>query len=84
MTKFTEKVLRAVSRIPSGEVRTYKQIATIVGSPRAYRAVGTVLRKNYNPTIPCHRVIKSDGSVGFYNRGVTNKMKLLRHEGALA
>ena len=80
---FKEKVYKVVSNIPKGEVLTYKQVATLVGSPRAYRAVGTVLSKNYNPNVPCHRVIKSDGSVGQYNRGVENKKRLLKNEGAI-
>ena len=80
---FKEKVYKVVSNIPKGEVLTYKQVAGLVGSPRAYRAVGTVLSKNYNPNVPCHRVIKSDGSMGQYNRGVDNKKRLLKNEGAI-
>jgi methylated-DNA-[protein]-cysteine S-methyltransferase len=66
---FREKVLQAVADIPKGSVRTYKEIAIAVGSPRAYRAVGSVLKGNYNPAIPCHRVVRSDGTTGEYNRG---------------
>ena len=78
---FKEKVYKVVSKIPKGEVLTYKQVAGLVGSPKAYRVVGTILSKNYNPDVPCHRVIKSDGSFGQYNRGMENKKILLEKEG---
>ncbi|MEX0933112.1 MAG: MGMT family protein [Candidatus Paceibacterota bacterium] len=55
--------------IPSGSVLTYKEVAEKAGTPRAARAVGTIMSKNTNPTIPCHRVIRSDGRLGGYNRG---------------
>lgn len=80
---FTEKVLRAVSTIPKGKVLTYKQVATLAGSPNAVRAVGNILNKNYNPDVPCHRVIKSSGEIGGYNRGVNKKAKILKDEGYL-
>lgn len=66
---FTQRVHTVVSQIPKGETMTYKEVAQAAGSPRAYRAVGTVLSKNYDPDIPCHRVIRSDGTLGGYNRG---------------
>ncbi|MDP3957836.1 MAG: MGMT family protein, partial [bacterium] len=50
---------------------------------KAYRAVGSILKKNFDPAIPCHRVIKSDGSLGEYNRGVSEKARKLRVEGAI-
>lgn len=78
---FTEKVYEVVRTIPEGEVLTYKQVAARAGSPRAYRAVGNILNKNYNPDIPCHRVIKADGSLGGYNRGGVQKELQLRKEG---
>lgn len=80
---FTEKVLRVVSTIPKGKVLTYKQVATLAGSPNAVRAVGNILNKNYNPDVPCHRVIKSGGEIGGYNRGVNKKAKILKDEGYL-
>lgn len=80
MTQFTKKVLSIVKKITQGKTLTYKQVAELAGSPRAYRAVGNILNKNYDPTIPCHRVIKSDGSTGGYNRGIDQKMKMLRDE----
>jgi len=82
-TSFKEKVLSVVARIPKGSVLTYKQVAEQAGSPKAYRAVGTVMKQNFNPAIPCHRVIKSDHSLGEYNRGVENKRKKLRSEGVI-
>lgn len=62
---------------------TYKQVAIKAGSPRAYRAVGNILHSNCNPTVPCHRVVKSDGTLGGYNRGVVIKKKLLTQEGVV-
>lgn len=64
---FTEKVLRVVGKIPRGKVLTYKQVAKKAGSEKAVRAVGNILSKNGDRTVPCHRVVKSDGSVGEYN-----------------
>lgn len=71
--------------IPRGETRTYREIAEMIGRPRAYRAVGNALRKNPHPIIiPCHRVVRSDGSLGGYSNGGTRvKRKLLLEEGAL-
>ncbi|HEX8993811.1 MAG TPA: MGMT family protein [Candidatus Paceibacterota bacterium] len=72
-----------VAGIPKGKVMTYAQVAAAAGSPRAYRAVGTILSHNYDPKIPCHRVIRSDGTPGQYNRGTARKKKLLQSEGAI-
>ncbi|NCA94329.1 MAG: MGMT family protein [Sphingobacteriia bacterium] len=80
---FKEKVLRVVSLIPSGKTLTYQEVARKAGSPGAFRAVGNILNKNYDPTIPCHRVIRSDGKIGGYNRGKNLKSKLLRKERVL-
>lgn len=80
---FTQKVLRVVADIPEGQVMTYKQVAAKAGNVRACRAVGNILNSNYNPDIPCHRVIRSDGKAGGYNRGAGKKYKLLKKEGAL-
>jgi methylated-DNA-[protein]-cysteine S-methyltransferase len=80
---FKDKVYGVVAKIPKGKFMTYKGVATKIGSPNASRAVGTVLSKNYDPNIPCHRVIRSDGRMGGYNRGGTNKkLAILRKEGA--
>ena len=62
--EFKEKVLRIVGKIPKGEVLTYKAVAKLAGRPKAYRAVGNILNGNYNPKIPCHRVIRSNGKLG--------------------
>lgn len=80
---FKEKVHRVVKQIPKGKVLTYKEVARKAGRPKAYRAVGSILNKNYNPKIPCHRVVRSDGKIGGYNRGAKIKKKLLEKEGAI-
>lgn len=73
--------MKVVKNIPAGETLTYKQVAELVGSPGAARAVGNLMKKNFDSDIPCHRVIKSDGSVGEYNRGGSSvKLKLLTKE----
>ncbi len=86
MTDFQKAVLLEVRRIHKGDTATYKRIAERIGHPKAYRAVGTVLRNNpFAPFIPCHRVIRSDGSIGNYSArgGSKAKLKLLESEGAL-
>lgn len=89
---FKEKVYKIVKKIPEGKVKTYKEVAKLAGFPGAWRAVGNILRhsaelsrshKNKNPKIPCHRVIKSDGKIGGYNRGTKKKTALLKKEGVL-
>jgi methylated-DNA-[protein]-cysteine S-methyltransferase len=81
---FTEKVQDIVRKIPKGKVMTYKQVATKAGSPFASRAVGSIMKANYEKDIPCHRVIRSDGAIGDYNRGGREqKVALLKKEGAL-
>jgi len=79
-SEFKQRVLEIVARIPKGEVLTYKKVAKLAGKPRAWRAVGNILSKNYDPKIPCHRVIRSDGKLGGYNRGIEQKKALLRKE----
>lgn len=83
MQTFKEKVLKVVSKIPRGNVMTYKEVAWKAGSPNAVRAVGNILNKNHNPKIPCHRVIRSDGKVGGYNRGTKLKVQKLKSEKAI-
>ncbi len=81
---FSERVREVVSKIPKGKVLTYKEVATKAGKPNASRAVGTIMSKNFDPQIPCHRVIRSDGKIGNYNRGGQSaKTKLLKSEGAI-
>jgi O-6-methylguanine DNA methyltransferase len=83
MKTFSEKVKDAVGKIPHGETLTYAEVARRAGNPQAYRAVGNILNKNHNPKIPCHRVIRSDGTAGGYNRGTEEKENILRREGAI-
>lgn len=79
---FKEKVLEVVKKIPKGKTLTYKEVAKKAGSSNAYRAVGNIISKNFDPKIPCHRVIGTDGKMHGYNRGIKNKIKLLKKEGA--
>lgn len=81
--KFADKVLKVVSKIKKGQTLTYKQVAQMAGSSRAYRAVGNILSDNYDPKIPCHRVVRSDGALGGYNRGIEEKVRLLKKEKAI-
>lgn len=83
MRSFTEKVLVVVRKIPRGKTMTYAAVARRVGSPRAFRTVGSIMKKNFDPDIPCHRVIRSDGTLGEYNRGTQEKVRRLRAEGAI-
>lgn len=82
MKTFREKVIAAVRKIPKGKTLTYKEVATKAGNPKAARAVGAVMRTNYDPKVPCHRVIHSSGSLGHYNRGgEKRKREILLSEG---
>ena len=85
-TKFQLKVWKYLKSIPKGELRTYTQVAIAIKKPKAVRAVANAIGKNpYAPKIPCHRVIKSDGSLGGYSGkgGINTKRKLLKLEGIL-
>ena len=81
---FSARVRAVVKKIPKGSVLTYADVARRAGNARAYRAVGNSLNKNFSPTVPCHRVVRSDGSIGGYNRGRAAKIKKLRAQGALS
>lgn len=83
MLTFRQKVLNIVSKIPKGKTLSYKEVAKKAGNEKAARAVGAILKTNYDPKIPCHRVIGSNGSLTGYNRGLSKKKKLLREEGAI-
>ena len=83
MYEFKEKVFNIVKNIPKGETLSYKEVAKRAGSPRAYRNVGSIMKANYDSAIPCHRVIKSDGTLGEYNQGANQKYKKLKEEGAI-
>lgn len=81
MANFSELVWQATRRIPKGKVATYAIIAKLIKRPKAVRAVGNALNKNpYAPTVPCHRVIRSDGLIGGFASGSNKKIKLLRSE----
>ena len=83
-TDFQIKVWNAISKIPKGKVKTYKELARSIRKPKASRAVANACGKNPFPIkIPCHRVIRSDGRLGGYsgNGGIKTKRKLLRSEG---
>lgn len=73
MTNFTEQVKTVVKNIPKGSVMTYKQVAEKAGNPKAARVVANIMAANFDPAIPCHRVIRSDGALGGYNRGGEKK-----------
>lgn len=81
-SEFEKKVLRATMKIPSGRVATYSQLASLVGKPGAARAVGRVMAKNpFAVVVPCHRVVRSDLSLGGYAYGVELKQAILIAEG---
>lgn len=72
---FRESALAIVKSIPRGSVLTYQEVAKRAGSPGASRAVGSLMKKNHDPEVPCHRVVRSDGHVGAYNRAGGSKTK---------
>ena len=83
-TKFQVKVWKYLIKIPKGEVKTYKEIAIGINRPNSARAVANACGKNpYAPKVPCHRVIRSDGSLGGFSApgGTKLKKKLLKNEG---
>lgn len=85
-TEFQKKVWRALLEIPRGKTITYKELAKKIGKPKAIRAVANAVGANpCAPQIPCHRVVRSDGSLGGYSGkcGIEGKRKLLRREGVL-
>lgn len=83
MGVFKNNVLVVVAEIPRGTTLTYADVARRAGSPRAYRAVGNILNKNHDSKIPCHRVVRSNGTLGGYNRGAGKKIQILRCEKAI-
>tara|TARA_B100000963_G_C22606583_1_gene662795 strand:+ start:598 stop:873 length:276 start_codon:yes stop_codon:yes gene_type:complete len=85
-TKFQIKVWKYIEKIPLGSIKTYLEVAKGIGKPLAVRAVANAIGKNpYPPKIPCHRVIRSDGSLGGYSGkgGLKTKRKLLKKEGVI-
>ena len=85
-TKFQLKVWNYLKKIPRGKVKTYSEVAKAIGKPLAVRAVANAIGKNpLAPQIPCHRVIRSDGSLGGYSGkgGIKTKRLLLKKEGVI-
>jgi len=77
-------VLAIVKKIPKGGLMTYKQVAIKAGNSKAARAVGAIMRTNFDPKIPCHRVVRTNSSLGSYNRGgEKRKREILVTEGVL-
>ncbi len=82
-TKFQTKVWKYLKKIPKGRIKTYKQVAIGINRPKSARAVANACRRNpYAPIIPCHRVVRTDGSLGGYSGkgGIKTKIKLLKAE----
>ena len=85
-TKFQLKVWKYLITIPKGTVKTYKQVAKAIKRPKSARAVANACGKNpYSPHVPCHRVIRSDGSIGGFSApgGAKAKREMLKKEGFL-
>lgn len=81
---FADRVRDVVRAIPKGKTLSYSEVAKKAGAAGAARAVGTIMAGNYDKTVPCHRVIRSDGKIGEYNRGgPAAKRALLIKEGAI-
>ncbi len=78
---FSEKVYAITRKISKGKVSTYKQTAILAGNQKACRAVGNILNKNIDKTVPCHRVVRTDGYIGGFNRGIEEKIRILKSEG---
>jgi O-6-methylguanine DNA methyltransferase len=78
---FNERCYAALKKVPAGKLTTYAALAAYLGS-RAYRAVGNAMHRNPNaPVVPCHRVVRSDGSIGGYAGGPDKKERMLKQEG---
>lgn len=81
MKSFNKKCYDILKKVPKGKVTTYKSISEKLKT-KAYRSVGNAMNRNpYAPKIPCHRVINSNGRIGGFNKGIKNKIKLLKKEG---
>ena len=82
LTLFQQHVYRAICRIPRVKTRSYQWVARRIGRPRAARAIGNALHRNpFAPRVPCHRVVRSDGTLGGYSNGIIRKRALLQAEG---
>ena len=83
MKTLSEKVYYYCKKVPRGKVTTYKAIAQAIGT-RAYRAVGGALHRNpYTPTVPCHRVVNSNGELHGFAQGLKKKEEMLKKEGII-
>jgi methylated-DNA-[protein]-cysteine S-methyltransferase len=81
MTKLAQKTYRLLATVPRGRVTTYKELGDALGT-KAYRAIGQFMKNNpYAPTVPCHRVVANDGTIGGFNGGIDKKIRMLRTEG---
>ncbi len=84
MKTFTQSVYDVVAKIPRGKTMTYKEVAMQAGRPGAYRAVGNIMHRNPDTKrVPCHRVVRSDGTPGGYASGTKKKIAILKKEGAI-
>ena len=77
---FAERVKQIVANIPLGQTMSYGEVAALAGSPGAARAVGNIMKTNFDASVPCHRVVRADGTPGEYNRGAARKIELLEYE----
>lgn len=81
-TDFEKTIWNKIKSIPHGKISTYALVARAVGKPKSARAVGNALNKNpYSPQVPCHRVVKSDGTLGGFAGGTIRKREILEKEG---
>lgn len=81
---FPQQVYRLTARVPKGRVTTYSRLARALGRPGAARAVGNALNRNpYAPQVPCHRVVRADGTIGGFASGSLRKRAILRKEGVI-
>ena len=84
MTQFQSECYEALKKVPPGKVITYSGIASMIGRPKAHRAVGSAMNKNpFAPKVPCHRVVKSNGDLGGFATNIQVKIKRLQKEGVM-
>ena len=85
MTQFQQLCYQTLKqKVPAGRVISYGDLATLIGHPKAYRAVGSAMNKNpFAPEVPCHRVVKSNGELGEFAQAISLKAKRLQEEGVL-
>jgi len=83
ISSFKQDVLTIVQSIPRGSVLSYGEVARRAGNVHAARAVGAMMRANYDSSLPCHRVVASNGTLGGFNKGSKEKLRRLKAEGVL-